>query len=157
MELFASFSGKYEEDVLIFVHCTPADRTTVCGPKLLGRFCERSAERAPGQQWLREEHLQNDDGCVTFLALQRKNLGKEAVQDVSEHYQRYLHRGPRRYCPSIQAYIAEEAPHHGRALKAVQSVEKGTENLLVDSLRGFLRAEKSYRYTGISKALRDTW
>ena len=71
-------------------------------------------------------------------------------------------------------HIAEQAAHHDRALKAVHSGEQGTNTLLADSLRGFLLLEvsslsgseqvkvytgaaKSYRYTDIYKALRDTW
>ena len=59
------------EDVLIFVHSTPAD-----GAKLLGRLREGSAERALGLQLLREGDLQNDDGCVTPLTLLRNIPGK---------------------------------------------------------------------------------
>ena len=106
------------------------------------------------------------------MNLLRKTLDKELEQAVSEHCQRYLRRGPRRYCPSLQPSIAEEEEHRDRALKAVQSVEKGNQNrsgrlwafLLFElsSLSGNERvqvktgADKSYRYTYIVKALRDT-
>ena len=80
---------------------------------------------------------------MTFLTLLRKTLGKELEQDVSEHYQKYMHKGARRYCQSIQPYFAEKAAHHDRALKAVHSVEEGTKTLLADSPRGFLLLEVS--------------
>ena len=94
------------------------------------------------------------------MALIRRTLGKEIEQGVSEHYQRYLHRGARRYCQSMQNYIAEEAQLHGRALKAVKTVEPDTETLLADSLRGFMLlelaslsgAEQVSIYTGSEKS-----
>ena len=69
---------RYEEDVFIFVRSTPADRRS-------------SAERTLVLQLLREGHLSKDDGCVTFRNFLHKNLGQELEQDVSEHYERYLH------------------------------------------------------------------
>ena len=112
-----------------------------------------SAERALGLQFLRERHLE---------------------QHVSEHCQKYLHRGAPRNCQSIQIYNAEEAAHHDRALTAVQTIEMVTKTLLADSLQGFLllelsslsdseqvqvynRAERRYRHTDTARALRDTW
>ena len=79
---------------------------------------------------------------VTFLNFLRKTLGKEQEQDVSEHCQN-LHRGPRRYCQTVQAPVAEEAAHHVWALKAVWSVERGTKTVVADLLRGFLLLELS--------------
>ena len=134
---------RFEEDVLIFVHSTEESKRGTCGPKLLQKFREGSAERALGLSLLRDGTLQKAEGCQALLTLIRQTLGKEVEQDVSEHYQRYLHRGAHRYGQSMQSYIAEEAQLHDRALKAVASVETDTKTLLADSLRGFLLLELS--------------
>ena len=116
----------FEEDVLIFLHSTPEDKRATCGPKLLSKFKIASAERSIGLSLLKAGELQKTNGCENLLKVIRTTLGKELEQDVSEHYQRYLHRGARRYCQSVQSYIAEEAALYDRALKAVKTVEPET-------------------------------
>ena len=122
---------RFEEDVLIFVCSTEESKRGTCGPRLLHKFREGSAERSLGLSLLRDGSLLKGDGCDKLLALIRKTLGKELEQDVSEHYQRYLHRGARRYGQSMQGYIAEEAQLHDRALKAVATIEKTPRRCLL--------------------------
>ena len=141
------------------MHSILVERTTICKPKLLGRLREDSAERALGLQLLWKDTCKKDGGKVTVLTILWITLGKELGQDVSEHHQKNLHWGVRRYCQSIQAYIAEEAAHHDRALKAVQSVEKGTETLrdtLLSDLNSLSRSEQVQVYTGTEKSCQDT-
>ena len=114
----------YEESVLIYLHSFAPDKRVTVGPKLLSQFQEGSPQRALGLKLLRDGDLQKEDGALTLLKVIKDTLGAELEQDVSEQYQRYLHRGARRYCQPMQSYIAEEAYLHDRALKAVGTVEK---------------------------------
>ena len=57
---------------------TPADRRTVCGPALLGRFRGGGAERALGLKLVQERHLQKDGRLRGLAGSVAGNFGRGA-------------------------------------------------------------------------------
>ena len=135
---------RFEEDVLIFTHAVPKERSVTIGPKLFEQFLKGSPQREIGLELRKSGVLQLEDGDTQLLKLIQLRLGKDLQKNVSEHYKRFLHRSARLYQQSMQHDIAEESNVHEGALQAVGSVsipsegEVETKKIIADVLRGFL-------------------
>ena len=131
---------RFEEDVLIFTHAVPKERSVTIGPKLLEQFLKGSPQREIGLELLKSGVLQLEDGdtaAEAHSASQRERFGKKCPNTTNASLSARL------YQQSMQHDIAEESNLHERALQAVGSVsipsegEVETKEIIADVLRDF--------------------